>query len=139
LSRFFGRYEHTIDSKGRVILPARFRAAFEHGGFLNEHHDGCLALWTQEGFDAQMQQMQERARASRERRNLARFWASATYDMDVDRQGRMVIPAPLRTYAGLEQAVLVVGAIDRVELWSLERWQDKVGPEEMRLTQGLDD
>jgi MraZ protein len=139
LARFFGRYEHSIDGKGRVILPAKFRPPFEHGGFLTQHDDGCLALWTPEDFDSQMQHMRERALENRGHRNRARLWASATFESDIDRQGRMVIPARLRTYAGLEADVLVLGAIDRIELWDPERWDEKVGPEESRLTEGMDD
>jgi MraZ protein len=139
LARFFGRYEHSIDDKGRVILPAKFRHPFEHGGFLTQHDDGCLALWTPEDFESQTQHMRERARSDRSHRNLARFWASATHESDIDRHGRMVIPARLRDYAGLEADVLVLGAIDRVELWNPGRWEEKVGPEESRLTEGVDD
>ena len=61
MDRFFGRYEHSLDGKGRVILPAKFRAPFAVGGYLTEHLDGCLALWTPEEFEIQGQQMQERA------------------------------------------------------------------------------
>jgi MraZ protein len=139
LARFFGSYEHTIDTKGRVILPVKFRTEFKEGGFLTEHNDGCLALWRPEEFEDQMQEMQERARTSRDRRHLARFWASVTHESEIDRQGRMVIPARLRTFAGLETDVLVLGAIDRVELWNPSRWEEKVGPEESRLTEGVDD
>ena len=138
MARFIGRYEHAVDEKGRVILPAKFRTFFEHGGFLTQHHDGCLALWTSEDFDSQMQEMHEQAKTSRERRNLARFWAQASYELDVDRQGRMVIPARLRSFAGLDTDVLVLGAIDRVELWDPARWEEKIGPEESRLTEGVD-
>jgi MraZ protein len=139
VARFFGTYEHSLDSKGRVILPSKFRAAFEQGGYLTEARDGCLALWTPEEFERQMEEMQEQAAASRANRNMARFWASASRELEVDRQGRMVLPARMREYAELETEVVVVGVIDRVELWNPARWQEKVGPEEQRLTEGADD
>jgi transcriptional regulator MraZ len=139
VATFFGRYEHTIDDKGRVILPAKFRPSFEHGGYLTQHHDGCLALWTPEQFEVQMEQMHESARTGRNRRNLARFWAQASFESEIDRQGRMVVPARLREYADLHGDVLVLGAIDRVELWDPARWDEKIGPEERRLTEGVDD
>jgi MraZ protein len=139
MDRFFGRFEHTLDSKGRVILPAKFRPPFAVGGFLTEHLDGCLALWTPAEFEVQGQQMQERASVGRRERNLARMWASASVEVDVDRQGRMAIPSHLRQYAGLQNEVLVLGANDRVELWTPERWDEIVGPEEQRLSEGLDD
>jgi MraZ protein len=139
VARFFGTYEHSLDSKGRVILPSRFRAPFEHGGYLTQYRDGCLALWTPDGFERQMEDMQQRAASGKNDRNMARFWASATQDLEVDRQGRMVLPARMREYAGLGDDVVIVGVIDRVELWDPGRWEEKVGPEEQRLTEGADD
>ena len=139
MARFFGTYEHSLDQKGRVILPARFRAAFEHGGFLTQYRDGCLALWTPDEFERQMEEMQLRAASGKSDRNMARLWASGTHDLEVDRQGRMVLPARMREYAGLEGDVVVVGVIDRVELWDPTRWLEKMGPEEQRLTEGADD
>ena len=139
MARFFGTYEHSLDSKGRVILPSRFRGPFEHGGYLTQYRDGCLALWTPDGFERQMEDMQSRAASGKSERNLARFWASATQNLEVDRQGRMVLPSRMREYAGLESDVIIVGVIDRVELWDPARWEEKVGPEEQRLTEGADD
>ena len=139
MARFFGTYEHSLDSKGRVILPSRFRAAFEHGGYLTEYRDGCLALWTPDEFERQMEEMQVRAASGKSDRNLARMWASHTHDLEVDRQGRIVLPARMRQYAALESDVTVVGVIDRVELWDPARWQTNIGPEELRFTEGADD
>ena len=138
MARFFGRYEHTLDDKGRLILPAKFRAPFERGGFLSQNTDGCLALWTPDEFDAQMSAMQERATSERGDRNLVRLWASSSHEVEVDKQGRMAIPARLRNYGGLQGDVLVLGVIDRVELWDPGRFDDKVAPEEQRLADGMD-
>jgi len=139
VARFFGRYEHSLDDKGRVILPSKFRAPFERGGYLTQYQDGCLSLWTPDEFESQMEVMQERAATGRGDRNLARLWASTSHEVEVDRQGRMPIPAHLREFAGLVGDVLVHGAIDRVELWDPTRWEEKVQPEEARLTAGDDD
>ena len=138
MARFFGRFEHSLDDKGRLILPAKFRGPFEHGGYLSEYQDGCLSLWTPEEFELQMETMLEKASAGRSDRNLARVWASTSHELEIDRQGRMAIPARLREYAGLTSEVLVLGAIDRVELWDRQTWDEKVLPEEARLTQGDD-
>jgi MraZ protein len=130
---FVGRYEHTLDIKGRVILPAKFRAHFERGGYLAQHSEGCLALWTPGEFDRQMSVMQERAEAGRTDRNRARVWASSSHEVEIDRQGRMPIPALLRGFAELETDVLVLGVIDRIELWNPAKWAEKVLPEESWL------
>ena len=139
MARFFGRYEHSLDDKGRVILPSKFRAPFERGGYLTQYQDGCLSLWTPDEFESQMEVMQDRAATGRGDRNLARLWASTSHEVEVDRQGRMAIPQHLRAFAGLDGDVLVHGAIDRVELWDPRRWEEKVQPEEERLTAGDDD
>ena len=133
MARFVGRYEHSLDIKGRVILPAKFRAQFEKGGYLAQQSEGCLALWDPEEFDRQMAVMLERAESSRSNRNRARVWASTSHEVEIDRQGRMAIPAHLRAFAGLESEVLVHGAIDRVELWNPPSWVERVLPEESWL------
>ncbi len=137
MAGFVGRYEHSLDVKGRVILPAKFRTQFERGGYLTQHSEGCLALWTLGEFERQMDATQQRAAAgSKVDRNRARLWASNSAEVEIDRQGRMAIPAHLRGFAGLESDVLVHGAIDRVELWNPPAWTERVLPEESWL---LDD
>lgn len=138
VARFFGKFEHTLDDKGRLTLPAKFRNHFEHGGFLTQNVDGCLALWTPDEFELQTEAMRSRAAQSQGDRNLVRLWASSSTDLAVDRQGRISIPAHLREFAGLGTDVLVHGAIERVELWDPARWLEKVQPEERRLTDGSD-
>ena len=135
MARFFGRYEHSLDAKGRVILPSKFRAPFDQGGFLTQYRDGCLALWTPDEFEVQLSQLQESAGENKSQRNLARVFAAGSQEIEIDRSGRMPIHPSLREFAGLESeaAVLVLGAIDRVELWRPSAWQEKVGPSEAQL------
>jgi MraZ protein len=136
---FFGTYEHSLDDKGRVILPAKFRGPFERGGFLTANQDGCLALWTPDEFEVQSQAWLERAASGKADRNMARMWAAMSHESEIDRQGRMAIPQQLREFANLEREVLVVGSIDRVELWNGTAWAEKVAPQGERLTQGDDE
>lgn len=139
MARFFGRFEHSLDPKGRLILPSKFRAHFEHGGFLTQFNERCLALWTPEDFDKQMAVMAAKEELGRNERNVARIWAQGTTEVDVDKQGRMAIPPHLRQYARLETEVLVHGAISRVELWSPAEWNRKVAPSERQLTEDEDE
>lgn len=134
MARFFGRYEHSLDAKGRLILPSKFRPAFESGGYLSQYNDRCLALWTPEDFEKQMAHMEEAQESSRDERNLARLWAAGVHEVEIDKQGRMAIPAFLRDYAQLVSDALVHGAINRVELWNPEQWAHKVAPSESQLT-----
>ncbi len=133
MAAFVGKYEHSLDTKGRVILPAKFRPDFERGGYLTENREGCLALWTPGEFQRQTQAVQEHAAEGRIGRNRARLWAASSYEVEIDRQGRMAIPAQLREFASLEGDVLVNGAIDRIELWNPALWEERVVPEERWL------
>ncbi len=135
MARFFGRYEHSLDPKGRVILPAKFRASFEHGGFLTQYLNRCLALWPPEEFEEQMHAQEQAQHESSEKRQLARLWSSGTQEVDVDRQGRIFIAQHLRDYARLDGEVLVHGAIDRVELWNPRLWSERVQAAERALTE----
>ena len=133
--KFYGRYEHSLDPKGRIILPAKFRAHFERGGYLTQYHQGCLALWTPDEFEVQSAEMEAAQGQGPAERNLARVWAAGTQEVEVDRQGRVPIAPPLRTFAQLDgdSGVLVMGAINRIELWSPRRWAEKLAPTEEAL------
>lgn len=139
--RFFGRYEHSLDAKGRVILPARFRGQFGAQAYVSQYQDRCLALWTSEEFDKQLADQEQRQGQGRTERNLARVWASGSAEVDIDRQGRLAIPAYLREFAGLEveHPILVTGALNRVELWNPGEYERRVKPAEAQLTDGLDE
>ena len=122
---FFGTYEHSLDDKGRVILPARIRARLSGAVYLTQHLDSCVAMWTLEQFEKEVAAQLAAAESGPRERNEVRDWSASVHEVELDRQGRMAIPQQLRSYAGLEQEVLVIGAINRVELWSPERWRTK--------------
>ena len=121
-ARFFGKYEHALDAKGRLILPARLRVHFDRPGFLAPHLEGCLALWRDEEFQEEIAVRLGLAEQSTATRNEVREWSSNVFEAEIDRQGRMAIPTDLRDYAQLGQEVLVIGMINRVELWAPEIW-----------------
>jgi MraZ protein len=131
---FFGRFEHSLDTKGRLILPAKFRAHFDRGGYLGKHHERCLALWPEDEFTRQIEQMRTQQEEGRDERSLARLWAQGLSEVEVTASGRMAIPAYLREYARLEGDVLVNGALDRIELWNPELFEARVAPIERQLT-----
>ena len=120
-----------------MILPAKFRSSFEHGGYLTQYLDGCLALWTSDQFESQSTKMQERASQGRAQRLQARYW-SANCRWTWTGRGVWRSPHTSAPFAALESDVLVLGAIDRVELWNSQRWEETVGPAEQQLTEGVD-
>ena len=121
---FLGTYEHSLDAKGRVILPAKFRERLEAGAYLARSLDGCLSLFDAEEFDRVAQDMQEKARRGAVERNAVRSFAAGATEATPDKQGRITIPAHLRTFAGLERDVVVTGALTRIEIWDAARWRD---------------
>jgi MraZ protein len=138
--RFFGRFEHSLDVKGRVILPARFRSQFGPQAYLTQYHDRSLALWTSDEFEKQLAEQEQRQEHGRTERNLARIWASGSTEVDIDRQGRLAIPGYLREFARLEveSPILVNGALNRVELWNPAEYDLRVKPAEAQLTDEFD-
>lgn len=124
-ARFFGRYDHALDAKGRVILPAKLRVHFTQPGYLTRHLEGCLALWTSEEFEEEVRTRLAAAEQDAVARNQVREWSAAVFEAEIDRQGRMAIPTHLREYAALDGEVVVIGMINRVELWAPTRWQAK--------------
>ena len=139
---FLGTYEHSLDAKGRVILPAKFREQLEAGAYLAKSLDGCLALYDAEEFQKVALDMQEKARRGAIERNAVRSFAAGAAEATPDRQGRISIPAHLRAFAGLEREVVVTGVITRIEIWDAARWRDVDAQADASLagaTPGLDD
>jgi MraZ protein len=139
---FLGTYEHSLDPKGRVILPAKFREQLESGAFLAKSLDGCLALYDAEEFEKVALNMQEQARRGAVERNAVRSFAAGATEATPDRQGRISIPAHLRAFAGLDREVVVTGALTRIEIWDATRWRDIDTEADRSLTAarpGLDD
>ena|SRR5437879_4025772 len=139
---YLGTYEHALDTKGRVILPAKFRDRLEQGAFLVRSIDGCLSLFDGEEFERVANDMQEQARRGALERNAVRSFAAGAAEATPDRQGRITIPQHLRTFAELERDVVVTGALNRIEIWNAAKWRE-VNAEAERALQaarpGLDD
>src|SRR5687767_9824069 len=113
---FLGEHIHSLDAKGRVILPARFRYELTEA-YVTSEIDGCLALWPPDDFRRRAQEMKERARGGADDRNVARVFFAGAQEATPDRQGRVALPASLRAFANLEREVVVNGAFDHVEIW----------------------
>ena len=137
-ARFWGTHEHSLDAKGRVILPSRFRSPFRAGAFLTKILDGCLALWTPVEFERRTADMLEKARRGQSERNVARVWAAGAFEVNPDGQGRVAIPPMLREYARLDSDVVINGAINHVELWQPDKWREVDAEGSQHLLSGQD-
>jgi MraZ protein len=132
-TRFVGRHEHSLDVKGRIILPARYRSSFDTLAYISKNTERCLALWTPEAFERKLDEMEALFDRSPEDRAMVRAWSSGSTEVEMDRQGRVAIPSYLREYAHLEDAVLIHGAISHIELWDPEEWTIRGAPGDAEL------
>ncbi len=126
-AQFLGRYDHCLDAKSRLILPAKLRPMFGTIAFLTRHHESCIAIWREEEFKIELVKKQALLSQDTEARNLVRAWSASVVEQDIDKQWRILIPQELRKYGHLQNEVIVVGVIDHVEIWSPEVWQEQVG------------
>jgi len=122
---FLGEYEHTIDDKNRLTLPARFRDAFASGVVLTRGLDDCLDVYPRDDWNRLVEaRLAPLDPFSREARDLKRFFFSAAADAEPDKQGRVLVPPALLKHAGLEREVVVAGVHDHLEIWDRRRWGD---------------
>jgi MraZ protein len=121
---FFGTFEHAIDERGRVAIPARYRRAFVDGGVLRLGPEGAVEMYTQQTFDDEVQRRLGSADGNRsaEARRIRRGFLSDAYGVEVDKQGRILVPPQLRQEAGLSGRLLIIGCGDYLELWHPDRW-----------------
>ena len=124
---FTGEYRHTVDGKGRVAVPARFRTQLDESAVITRWIDGCLALFPRDAWDAFAAKVAGLPVTDASARTFSRFVFSGAFEAELDRQGRLLVPPGLRTYAGLDGEAVVVGARDHVELWAPDRWADYSG------------
>jgi MraZ protein len=139
VARFYGRYEHSLDVKGRVILPAEFRGTLGIQAYVSQFEDGCLALWTSEEFGSQMDLLLANQHKSKADMNRARIMSSNSKLIEVDGQGRVAIPVHLREFARLQSpgTVLIIGAIERIEFWDPQAWEQRIVPYESQLDDAI--
>ena len=125
---FYGEHEHTIDRKGRLIIPSKFREVFkEH--FIEKFYvtrglDGCLFVFTEDEWKNQESKFKNMPFTKKESRKFNRFYFSGACDLACDKQGRILIPQYLKDYAGIKRDVIIVGVSNRIEIWSRDKWKD---------------
>jgi MraZ protein len=122
-----GEYEHTLDDKNRLTFPAKFRRAFADGVVLTRGMEGCVYAYPRPGWEQLVNgRFAGLDPLSGPARRLQRFFFGSAHDEELDRQGRVVVPAHLVRHAGLGREVVVVGVNDRVEIWDRHAWTEHV-------------
>jgi MraZ protein len=120
---FRGHFEHSLDAKNRLAIPARFRTAFSNGAVLAKDPETCVAVWTPEAHESIIERaLGDLNPMGAQYRKLSRFYQGNSFEIDLDASGRVTLPPPLLAHAGIEKEVVVVGVGDHLEVWGRERW-----------------
>jgi len=128
---FYGEYSHSIDRKGRLILPAKFREAakgnFIEKFFVTRGLDKCLFMFAEEEWKTQEQRFKSVSFTKQESRIFNRLYFSGAVEVLPDRQGRVLLPQYLKDFAEIKKDIVIVGVSNRIEIWSKEKWQEFYG------------
>ena len=121
---FIGEYSHNLDEKGRLAVPKKFRADLENGAVVTKGFDGCLFLYTKPEWSKLAERLASLPFAQANSRAFSRLMLGGAMDVEVDKQGRIMLPEYLRSFAGISKAVVVAGLYNRLELWDSGKWAE---------------
>jgi len=125
---FYGEYSHNIDRKGRLILPSRFRDVCKEFGiekfFITRGLDKCIFMFSEQEWRSQETKFKNQSFTKQEFRNFNRLFFSGAMEVLPDRQGRFIIPSYLKEYAGIRHEVMIIGVVNRIEIWEEQKWKD---------------
>ncbi len=119
-----GEYQHNIDAKGRLIMPAKFRPDLGQQFIVTRGLDGCLFGFPQESWNNLQEKLKQLPLAKKDARKFTRFFYSAATEVEIDKQGRINLPNNLLEFAKIDKECRVIGVSDRIEIWSSELWND---------------
>ncbi len=119
---FIGEYRHNLDTKGRIIVPAKFREQLSNNIILTRGLDGCITIYTLDQWKEIYEQLKKLPSTKREARMYIHMLTSKAAEVEIDRQGRILIPAGLIKEAKIEKESVIVGAFDHIEIWAENAW-----------------
>jgi MraZ protein len=119
-----GEYDFTLDAKNRIAIPARLRAAFADGVYVTRGYEHCLAAYAPDEFERHLEEQTLQSSLSSKQRALQRFAAASAVFQELDRQGRVTVPARHLEFAGITREVTVIGVQDHVEIWDRAAWTE---------------
>lgn len=127
---FVGKYYNSIDSKSRIIVPAKFRDDLEGRCIIAKSLDRCLTIYPRKQWEKFVEEKLEiLPTGNPQARKLKRHFYSSAAECDVDKQGRLTIPQDLKDYAGIEKELITVGSDKTIEIWSREYWEEELDPD----------
>ncbi len=128
---FMGEYNHTIDAKGRLIIPSKFREALGDEFVVTKGMDGCLFVFDNSEWQNFAEKLRELPMMDKEVRQFTRFFLAGAASVEVDKQGRILLPSVLREFADITKDAVLVGVGSRIEIWSKDRWEGTVTYQDM--------
>ncbi len=128
---FMGEYNHTIDAKGRLIIPSKFREALGDEFVVTKGTDGCLFVFDNSEWQNFAEKLRELPMMDKEVRQFTRFFLAGAASVEVDKQGRILLPSVLREFADITKDAVLVGVGSRIEIWSKNRWEGTVTYQDM--------
>lgn len=117
-----GEFNHSIDAKGRLIIPSKFRESLGEHFVITKGMDGCLFVYPDDEWSAFEEKLRELPLTNKKARDFKRFFLGSAVDGELDKQGRVLISSALRAYAGLEKEVVLAGVLDKIEIWDKKAW-----------------
>lgn len=136
---FFGTYTPKIDEKGRLFLPAKFRDQLTEGLVVTRGQERCLTIWSLEDFASLTERLRQAPVTNKATRDYVRMLFAAASQETPDKQGRINIPAPLREYASLNKEVVVIGSMNRIEIWDPAAWNSYSEEQEQKFSELSDE
>ena len=121
---FIGEYHHSIDDKGRLIIPAKFRDSLGSNFIVTRGIENCLFVYSNEDWNKICEKLNSLPFTKKDARNFVRFFMSGATNVELDKQGRINILSPLVEYANLKNECVIIGTGDRIEIWSLDDWNN---------------
>ena len=128
---FMGEYNHTIDAKGRLIIPAKFREVLGDEFVVTKGMDGCLFVFDNSEWQVFAEKLRSLPMIDKEVRQFSRFFRAGAASVEVDKQGRILLPSVLRDFAGITKDTVLIGVGSRIEIWSKDRWEGTVTYQDM--------
>ena len=123
---FSGEYQHTLDAKGRVIMPSKLREGLGESFFVTKGLDKNLLVFSREEWDVFNNKLNTLPMANKNARGFSRLFLSGAVECEANAQGRVLLPATLRAYAGIDKDVTIIGNGNKVEIWSTENWNNYI-------------
>ena len=128
---FMGEYQHSVDLKGRLIIPSKFREQLGDRMVVTRGLDGCLYIYSPEGWEKFLGKLESLTLLKKADRKFMRFFVAGATECELDKQGRILLPAPLRSAAGIDKDVVLAGMMEIIEVWDKDKWEDNNNYEDM--------